>query len=179
MFYLNTDYVAQDNYPNGLPLYLEADGYETGGGVVDPDDQWSSREDEHVTLADLRLYANDGPGRDKINVGFNPFRTDVAYAVVVRYSTGDTFGHSSGNISIADVYPTRQEAVDHVRHIESIANAAQTNAVVDFSYEFNGRKYQAVWAGYFESLEYVEVLELVVHNEGVIEPAPVISEDAL
>lgn len=69
----------------------------------------------------------------------------TVYVVIVRYSTGDTFSHSSGRGTIEGVYETEGEA-------NKIKNAINTD-------QYKG---YASWKGYFESLEdcYVEAFEI-------------------
>jgi hypothetical protein len=67
------------------------------------------------------------------------------WLVVVRYSTGDTFSHSSGQGAIANAYVDESRAWKDARLIE----------------DGKWPEY-AAWTGYFESVESVMVIEKVM-----------------
>jgi len=75
-----------------------------------------------------------------MKVDFDLFSLEVIFWVVVRYTTGDTFGTSSGNWEKIGCYNNLKEAREVKKSIE------------DGTYE--GYK---CWDGYFEELEDIEI----------------------
>lgn len=69
---------------------------------------------------------------------------DVLYLIVVRYSSGDTFGHGTGYY-----------------HFEKITKSAEEAVALRKSIEEGTHKGYKPWDGYFESLERVEMHKLV------------------
>jgi hypothetical protein len=149
--------------------------YCSGGGICEgeEDDAYPSREPEekdHEVHGVYSCDAKDGRGwsryNESIDVGFEPVTGAEVFLVVVTYGTGDTFGHSSGNVSIVGCY--EEEA-----HSDSIAadirfdddNSRYGEMKKGRKERFSGYK---AWTGYFESLEGVEVHRLRLDEaEGV------------
>lgn len=94
---------------------------------------------------------------------------DVVFLVHVVYSSGDSFGHSTGNSEVIEVLRTVEEA-------EALAELIRENyeKYPDYSFEkdvskntnyipYKGRHIStSTWKGYFESLQSVEVVALIV-----------------
>lgn len=72
---------------------------------------------------------------------------DNMYLVVVRYSSGNTFGHSTGHAYVEGVYDTKESANLVAAMIEA---------------ESYSSKGYLPWQGYFESLEGVEIHNITV-----------------
>jgi len=79
---------------------------------------------------------------EEIEVPFDIKKQEFVYVVVVRYTTGSTFGESYGEGCIVGCYGTIQEA-------NSMKESIETG-------KYNGPKL-TVWTRYFEKLESVGV----------------------
>lgn len=73
------------------------------------------------------------------------------WVVVVVYSTGNTFGHSSGNTTVAAVCYSEEdaEAVSKAIYEDNTNSGFGEIKVRDYTF------YNGTWKGYFESLENV------------------------
>lgn len=133
------------------PLYLDYEERQYGGDIIDPSDHWSDREDAYVEFYPRRLLKNrnnagvfpHGLMKDEVHGEFNI--NDPAFMIVVRYTTGDTFGRTCGYWHIEGVYTSRDFAEAIKRTIENGT--------------YNGYN---PWVGYFERLENVEIHAMVV-----------------
>jgi hypothetical protein len=128
-------------------VFIQYDEYRTGG-ELESEDEWSSRtpEDVDVTVGNLLATSDVYLGGASIDVDFDPqdYIDKALYIVFVRYSTGDSFGTSSGNPDFPAVCTTSSKAFN-------IAKQIKTDSWVD------PRGY-CPWKGHFESLDSVEVL---------------------
>ena len=68
---------------------------------------------------------------------------EEVYVVIVRYSTGSTFGHSDGRGHIVGVYESEEKA-------KEVSEKINTG-------KFKGKYGYTPWTGYFERLEGVEI----------------------
>jgi hypothetical protein len=71
---------------------------------------------------------------------------DTLWVVVVRYSTGDTFGRAKGRGYIEGVFRTQKSAERRVMHIKNGGDSLKQG--------------YTPWHGYFEYLESVEAVEV-------------------
>lgn len=104
----------------------------------------------------LNGHGQIGYYSDEVEVSFEPKVDQVVWVVVVEYSSGDTFGRSSGNTTVVGVYD------DGV--VASIVKGKIEDDYKDKSNSFDQIKiegqpdiYTYTWKGYFESLENVHV----------------------
>ena len=88
---------------------------------------------------------------------------DVVYVVSVIYETGDSFGYSTGNITITGVFNNIKDANTVKSYIE------EQNKEEKYSYSkevyldsVGNYKFFSPWTGFFETLEYVNVDAFVV-----------------
>lgn len=83
-----------------------------------------------------------------------PDDATTAYVVYMIYSTGDSFGHSDGNIDILHCTASSEKAHELAKKITENSNEYTIKFTDDFDREVsihnNG-------AGYFESIDYIEV----------------------
>lgn len=121
----------------------------SGGQAIDPDDGWTDYEDEHVDFSLRHCYstAEKVPDwlREQVDVDFKVKVGAEVDVVVVRYTTGGTFGRTLGYWYIEGIYPKGKQA-------EKVSKS-----IYNGTYE--GYK---PWVGYFESLEQVEIETLTV-----------------
>lgn len=145
-FLVTPKYMKKSEVPK-IPEYNVFVTYEESrsGGEPDSDEKWCSYSDVHVD------YRITGAFKNKTSSSWyqesfyleNLNLVDV-YIVLVRYSSGDTFGRSFGNGHIVGVYGTQDEAQLIVDQIE--ANT------------YTGQNGYVPWKGYFERFEYVDLI---------------------
>jgi hypothetical protein len=82
---------------------------------------------------------------------------DTVYAVILRYSTGDTFGREDGQTICLDVFSSKELAEGLVQAVRDHEDNGY-----EFRMHYEGREYYTSWVGHFESLEDVFVETLVV-----------------
>lgn len=95
-------------------------------------------------------------GSESFETDFDVNDGDKIYVVVAVWSTGDSFSHhSQGESEIFGVFKTEEEADNFKTYFETVST---DNYYVDWG----GRKIHLPWYGYFEHLDYVEVLKRIV-----------------
>lgn len=136
--------------PDRWTLYLTYDESRTGGAVCEgqENDPWPSYEDEYTEFTLIRCNKeskNAAWAKESLETTFKPEVGSKVWVVVVRYSTGGTFGTTNGAWTILGIY----EHLDEAKKVEA--------SVHDNTY--SGYK---CWVGYFESLECVEIESMTV-----------------
>jgi len=133
-------------------LYLTYEERSHGGDPIDPSDRWTDHEDEYVDFYPKQLYSSEDkvPGWLKETLyDVDAQQGDLVHLLVVRYTTGSTFGTSYGHWYIEGVYKDAKEATE-------IADKIRTG-----TYKQEGRTYLP-WEGYFERLEDIQIYSLIV-----------------
>lgn len=134
-------------------LYIEYEETRSGGDAVNPDDEWTSHEDTNIEIEFVRLYREQPKHRffyDSIELpDARMAKLDKLFLAVIRYGTGDTFGHTNGAWYIAGIAPTYKIAQAMLEE--------ETKPAKQGDYSHYKR-----WQGYFESLESTEIHELSV-----------------
>ncbi len=159
-------------------VWLLYDSFSSGGGIIDPDEKWSSREDAYIEFTPLQLLCNE-PGvvfQEQIEIDFDPVSLagGKVYVLVVRYTSGNTFGRSFGHWTVEGCSPdlesiSKQKTLikkDNDQYLGAIG-AAKRNRKSTY---LSDRGYNA-WQGYFESLEQVVIYEFTLnadHNVDLI-----------
>lgn len=96
-----------------------------------------------------------GVWTQSVDVDFEPKVGQIVFPIIVQYGSGDSFGHSSGNTTIAAVVDTPEKAMA-VR--DAIYHDSEKNGSSFASIEVEGLSiYPGSWKGYFENLEAVIV----------------------
>ena len=141
-------------------VYVRYSVTATGGGICEgqENDAWPNRDPENRSHEVIGIFTNeDNDGynysyNERADVTFAPKSGDAVHLVLVIYETGDTFGYSTGNVSVVGVYETSKEA-------KEIAKSIRAGT-------YSGYK---CWDGYFERLESIEVSKHVIGEaQGVI-----------
>lgn len=132
-------------------LYIDYSEYITGGEAIG-DGPFCDHEDEYREVYLNGVYRSmDSPKApffyDSKEVAEETFKKDTVYLVVVRYTTGNTFGTIHGAWHIEGIYPDAAQAAIACRKIE------------DGTYQ--GYK---PWDGYFERLENVDIRQFDVKD---------------
>jgi hypothetical protein len=117
--------------------------------------------EKDLTVNALRRKAV-GPFDDSIEVDKLVLCVEIAWLVVVRYRTGSTFGHTSGEYAFIAVFDNRRAA-------KSLADEIQQDYKNSKCYELcpkiKNPAYNTIscsWKGYFERLENIEILGVPV-----------------
>jgi len=121
-------------------IFIEYKSYSTGGELLS-DETWGDREDQHTSVNWIKAHKEHFGGiLETVEVDFDILEVSIVFFVVVRYTTGDTFGTSYGNWEKIGCFDNIKEAREVKKSIE------------DGSYG----EYQS-WIGFFEALEEVEI----------------------
>jgi hypothetical protein len=122
----------------------------------EPYGDWSTTHEYGGAEVKLTGMGEFGYSSNSVEVGFEPKADQVVWAVIVEYSSGDTFGHSSGNTTVVGVY-------------DDGVVASIVKGMIEDDYKNNYDSYQELkveghpdiytytWKGYFESLENIHV----------------------
>jgi len=136
-------------------LYLDYEESSYGGEVINPEDRWSDRTEEVTEFypKDLYLDRNKAGIRwaETIEAPFEVERGDIVHLVIVRYGSGDTFGHSSGHWAIMGLTKDEKVASELARRINTDEYDGTEEGVAGYYVGW------APWRGYFESLESCDV----------------------
>jgi hypothetical protein len=135
-------------------IYAMIDEHSEGGEVCagQENDSWPSYEPEYITFNITSLLAVNPNkfGMHDISVDFDPqkFLGKLVYLVVVSYTTGSTFGDSSGNPHVEAAFPTRIEA-------EKVCDKIRKG-------KYESPRGYLPWVGYFERLDKVEIEGMIL-----------------
>ena len=140
--------VAPEIKPALPRLWLEYNEDRSGGEICagQENNSWPSHEDTNIEVNFIRLH-RDEPNRffnHSVEVDERLIGLDRLYLAVVRYSTGNTFGHTEGAWYIVGLAPTYKVA----------------EAMLDVA--VNDKKSYKPWTGYFERFTGTEIHTLEV-----------------
>jgi hypothetical protein len=106
------------------------------------------------------IYLQHRGSCESFETDFDVKAGDVVYAVVAVWSTGDSFGHDdASNSEVFGSFQTYEEADKFKTELENIKDH---DGSYNFTFEIGGRKIYVPWIGYFESLDYIEIVSGVV-----------------
>jgi len=145
--------LKRHEYPH---VWVKCDLAWSTGGECLTDEEFSDRADEqrHYEVGDWFLTAKPKEFHyDPVPVPDWDPEAKVIYAVVVHYSTGDTFGRIEGCIDLPIAFVSYEEAQRVAKELQ--ADSKKDETFVDSKYGFFKS-----WTGYFESLDGVEVKPL-------------------
>lgn len=129
-----------------LRLYIEYLTSDTGGVREDSKDPYSQRSDRNIEVEFIKLYKQKPEHLffcDSIEIQNE--KMDTLYLAVIKYTTGDSFGKTTGMYEIIGVAPTAKIALVMLEEAVKPSN-----------------KGYKPWEGYFERIESKEVYELSV-----------------
>ena len=138
--------VVQKKVVKKNEVFMTYSQSEHGGEICagQENDPWPSHEDNYFEFDPETLSTKAGSWVETIEVDFVPedYVGKDVYVVVVRYSSGDTFGNSNGHWHVEGAYTDKDKAFE----VEA---------------QINNEKYEGYkpWVGYFEGLEHVEIHE--------------------
>jgi len=159
---LNKKKVKAEEKPKVWSIEVLADSYCDVTREADPEDSWS-RESTSWDVTGLRLVGDHG--YHTVEVGFEPKKGKVYHLLFAVYSTGDSFGHDEGRCFEAiGVYKDRKVAEENEKRLRSVPKEKEKFDAVGLKTEGLGvHKYNRPWMGYFESLDRLEVLSLILN----------------
>jgi hypothetical protein len=147
-------------------VYVKCELAYTSGGESKDDGPYADRETEyrHYEVEDyFTMERPEGFGLDSVEVPDWKNGTDTVYAILVHYSTGDTFGRTEGCIDIPIAFVSVEEANKVAKEINSFDKRSNTDDQLrDPKYGF----YKG-WTGYFESMTGVEVKKLTLQEKAL------------
>ena len=145
------------------------DSYIEHNGGYDPDDEWSR--DSTTTTNDIRGIKI---GSYDLASHFKPIKGEKYYLLYAEYNTGDSFGYDDGVIEYIGLYEPKEQAQKQAELIKIHNDKYEkdhkwTKNESSYSLDIempNGQvvKISAPWNGYFESLNFVDVIEVELHD---------------
>lgn len=155
-----------------MKIVVTAETEEWSTRERDPNDEWDIGDTDgrvsnvvaYVDSINEHFYYGASAGKE-----IDATAGDTVYAVVADYNSGCTFGQSGGHADVLDFFVSNEEA-------EALAEAAlkpdgkedrygRTENRYDYSFTFGGREYSRAWVGYFESLNSLDVWQVVVKSQ--------------
>lgn len=141
-------------------VFLEYEFYREGGEALS-NEPYSSREDAHITFNPRCVHLDDKNYKrfiDSVSVDFMPNHGDTVWSVVVRYTTGNTFGTTYGDYVIIGIYDDADKASEVCKAIED-DDRKHEKKYGTLKLPINSPNYSGgeAWKGYFERFEHVEV----------------------
>lgn len=127
-------------------LYLKKSSYLEVTREPDPYDDWDRGNTlTEWSFGELSTSECDNLWYERFPVDFDVKVGDILHVVVAVWSTGDSFGNDIGRCSeVFGIFRERSEAIRFKEKLE------------------NGEVEYVPWNGYFESLDYISVLERVL-----------------
>lgn len=160
-----------------MDVWFKTDSYTYSEGH-DHNDEWARASTSTTWEIDSYLYLNKDKSYSPYSYEqeFIPDETlksgDTVYMTYVVYSTGDSFGHDSGaNFEPIGFYKNKSDAEKAKELIKNAPDSYDWSNEDGFGLDINIPTYDgtstrkqscAAWTGYFERLDYVEVLEMRV-----------------
>jgi len=138
----------------------------------DESDPWD-RDNTAQSVHGVRVFVDDPKIQSWSSWGYPDIDLDVevgdiVYVVLLRYSTGDTFGNDDGEYAVADAFTDKELANEleewYRRWTSSDYLMSRNGKSVPFTGEFKGKEYRIPWAGYFEHFENVEIYDCLVEE---------------
>jgi hypothetical protein len=125
------------------------------GDSADPYDGDDTSTDH--TINGIHLVDDDG--YRVISVNFEPIKGQTYFLLYAIYSTGDSFSrHDGQELELIGIYDDKNVAIENEQILRNIDTENYNVTPVELHTEGLGvHKYVAPWAGYFESLDALEV----------------------
>lgn len=120
--------------------------------------EWEQQYDNDVTKVSRDSKLLNRYNFTACKVPDEVYDASYVYIVVVTYSTGDTFGNSSGNLAIAFITENPEEALKAKEVIETV----EGGWTKEWCKHPKSATSYPIWEGYFEHVENVEIVFLPV-----------------
>lgn len=142
-------------------LYVELDTRRTFTRTPDGNDSWdigdTTTEIEYLGLRSFDWSYDNRTTRSRINTQDDIKTGDTVAVVVLRYTTGCTFGTQTWNAEVLDAFLNPKDAVGLC---DALVKAHKKG---EYTVTYNGKEYYAgAWTGYFESINDIEIREVIV-----------------
>ena len=127
------------------------------------DKEWGSWEENTCNHVEGIRLAKENDYSDVV-ADFEVKSGDIVYLVFAEYGSGDSFGHSSGNIEYIAVFKTKEKA-DFLKYSLEQREKKKDDNKFTFEYETESGtiiQNHCPWDGYFERLEGITVIDLIV-----------------
>lgn len=118
------------------------------------EDEWDADDLQHTTS--IVSVEPCGESHADVVVDFEPRPGESAWLVKVVYSTGDSFHHESGLMTVVAAFSTERLAEQALAAIESCKNESVYSIRV-FSESARMQSIHCMWKGYFDSLDSASV----------------------
>lgn len=161
-----------------MNLYLQYETTDSGGDIAEgqENEDFPDRDPRYITFTPEGIYLKELKWGEKLETTETVSKGDRVYLVVVRYSSGDTFGQSFGHWSCVLVTKNRPKA-------EKCAEDIEWSATMKFNYYCTEEDYammekrskEAVllmekvwglmylpWNGHFSRLQDIEIHDFEV-----------------
>lgn len=153
-------------------LYLKYHSSAEGGEPINSDDKWPDYHTVYKSFTPTSLHISQQSWQETIETLVEPEVGKRVYVMVVRYSDGDTFGHSEGNWGVIGAFDNEKEvymlkkAIEYfgVLDKEDSYDTAYNYVVAAFRQSGLPSHVHPTWLGYFNELELVEVHEMVIQS---------------
>lgn len=147
-----------------MNLYLTFEENRVGGEICSgqEDESYPSYEDVFIIWTPLELTTNKPSGRDVETITVDNILNEH-YLVVVRYSTGNTFGRTNGAWSIEELSPSLERANQIKQYIEATDLKYNNRHIKRKLQSPDEYRPSMIWSGYFEQLESVDIFKMVVN----------------
>lgn len=120
--------------------------------------EWGSWSAEHE-FSVSGVHKGKIDGGEAINVCFNYDVGDTVYVLYMRYGSGDSFGHASGNGEVLWVF---REKILAEKALERVENASCSHSVTVYDEALNEFRINNPASDYFSNCEGVYIEEFVV-----------------
>lgn len=173
-----------------MKLLLSYRESQCGGDAIDPSDRWSGRTDEVIEFEPICFEIDFNKKefswyKEQIEIDFEPKIGDEIVLMTVRYSTGDTFGTTTGAWKILGAFKPgddrisdvpklihKHETMEHEVKWHSRSKTTPTQAALTKAYdtmckalgELPNGDCHPCWVGYFERLESIDIVTLRVEE---------------
>lgn len=150
-------------------ILLDFDTYTENLGGYDPNDEWSrdsSRRDNTLVSAtaldqkEVLAYAlvhGHAPSCDVV-CGADVHKGDTVFIVWAEYTTGDSFGTDHGYVELVAAFVDETKANTWAEYLQT---AGDSNCLIELE-DGSFHDFYMPWHGYFESLERINVTEIVL-----------------
>ena len=124
-----------------------------------PDDSWDNGDDRY-NLSDIHVYTNGSYSEFEVEAGVG----EKVHVVYVSYGTGNTFGTTSSEVEILDVFDRLEDAEALVSAVHRFNDGDSQGRIREYSFEHNGKTYYANWVGYFENFEDIDIIHAAIQR---------------
>lgn len=106
--------------------------------------------------------------REIVDINWKPEKGKIYHLLYAVYSVGDSFGYDDGRcFEVIGLYQNREVAEDNKKRLQADDDGSRCSDYTPILLKMEGTEkahpYSRPWAGYFERLNYLEVLSLILN----------------